>query len=326
MKCEDVSKEVLDEMYHTQEKSQSEIAKELGLKKYQVQYLMSKYEIETRFTKSTPISDLLTIEEFKRLYVDEQKSLREIAKMKGVSYAGIHGFIKRNNIPTRDHSESTKVWRKKERIVDVDFFTKMNHELAYILGLWASDGTILDRGSFALGMSDADVIEWVSEKISYTGTVHKTVTEYSTNHAIQFTAPELLQEFEKYNLIPRKSLVLEFPSLSQEMVPHYLRGVFDGDGSIGKDRYSYRFNIVSGSKPFIDSVKHVIENQIGGNRGVKYDSRGRGLYTYHVFGKESLYKLGKWLYQDDSFGMSRKKAKFEQLFLEYEKGLTKDAV
>lgn len=326
MDRESVSKEILDNLYHTQKMSQSEIARELGLKKYQVQYLMSKYEVKTRITKRVPTPGLLTAEEIQRLYVDEQKSLREIAEIKGVSHAAILGFIKKNNIPTRDHSEATKIWRKRERIVNVDFFTNMNTDLAYIIGLWASDGTILDRGSFALGMSDADVIEWVADKISYTGTIHKTVTDYSTKHAIQFTAPELLQEFEKYNLVPRKSLILEFPSLSQEMIPHYIRGVFDDDGSIRKDKYSFHFNIVSGSKPFIDTVKRLIENQIGGDRKIKYDSRGNGLYTYNVYGKDSLYKLGKWLYLDDSFGMSRKKNKFEQLFFEYERGLKKDAI
>jgi transposase-like protein len=324
---ENVSKEVLTELYCAQGMSQSEIARVLGLKKHQIQYLMSKFEVKTRFTKSTPTENLITVEEATQLYTNDRKSVREIAKLKGVSATTMLQFLKKNNIPTRDHSEATKNWRKEERIVDVDFFTKMSYDLAYVLGLWASDGVVLDRGSFALGMKDEDVIEWVAKKISYTGTIHKTNTEYSTRYAIQFTAPELLHEFERHNLVPRKSLTLEFPDLPQEMIPHFIRGVFDGDGSFFKQKSSYGFSIVSGSETFIKNIKHAIEAQIGGSRNIQYDSRGNGLYLYNVYGKESLYKLGKWIYQDDSFGMSRKKEKFNQLFFEYEQCLTKkDAI
>ena len=51
----------------------------------------------------------------------------------------------------------------------------------------------------------------------------------------------LCQDLEKYGIVPRKSLILKFPNnISDEMLPHIIRGYFDGDGSISCYKRKYK--------------------------------------------------------------------------------------
>jgi len=39
-------------------------------------------------------------------------------------------------------------------------------------------------------------------------------------------------DLEKFGVVPRKTLLTFLPSLSPELMPHLIRGIIDGDGSI----------------------------------------------------------------------------------------------
>ena len=52
---------------------------------------------------------------------------------------------------------------------------------------------------------------------------------------LYINSKHIAMKLADYGMIPNKSLVLQFPKwLDKKLVPHFLRGYFDGDGSINK--------------------------------------------------------------------------------------------
>lgn len=253
---------------------------------------------------------ILNKEALTKYYLTEKKSIRQVAKEMSVAPSTILKNLKEYGIPIRDKSQSRKLYFEINETVDSEFFKSMSPELAYILGLWITDGCTYERGSFSIGLKDKDVIEWVANTIGYKNKTWVLEGERSANerYFIQFTNQEVKKVFDKYGIVPNKSLIIKMPDIPNEYIPHFIRGVFEGDGHVGDDRVS----IVSASKEFIYSIKSVIEKEIGGDRKIYFDNRGNGLYLYNIYGKSSIKSFGDWVYPSGVFGMARKKNKFNK--------------
>ena len=74
---------------------------------------------------------------------------------------------------------------------------------------------------------------------------------------------KLVSDIEKLGVIENKTLVLTFPELPTELVHHFIRGYFDGDGSVflcNDPRPEYD-NIylginICGTKEFLEGLTH----------------------------------------------------------------------
>lgn len=258
---------------------------------------------------------MLNKEVLLELYETKGMSTRAVAKELGVSSATVQKYIKKYDINLRTKSQSRQLYFEKNETVNSNFFNKMSPELAYILGLWITDGCAYERGSYSIGLKDKEVIEWIADTIGYKNKIWELHEERnnSKRYFIQFTNQTVKKVFDSYNIFPNKSLKTEVPKIPKEYTSHFIRGVFEGDGHIGKYKYSYIVSIVGASEKFISSIKEIIEHEIGGIRTIKYDKRGNGLFLYNIYGKESINKLGEWLYPEGTFGMIRKQNKFLEL-------------
>lgn len=248
-------------------------------------------------------------------YINEGKSLRKVAEEMGVSNATVYKYLTKYGIEVRSKTQSRKLHFENNETVNSDFFRTMSPELAYILGLWITDGCAYERGSYSIGLKDKDVIEWVAKTIGYKNKIWEITEKLNTSkrYYIQFTNQAVKEVFDHYGIVPKKSFITQIPDIPKEFMPHFMRGVFEGDGSIGKYKWSYSVSIVGASEEFIKGVKSVLEKEIGGDRSIKVDKRGNGLYLYYIYGKEAINNFGDWIYPPGVFGMGRKRNKFLEL-------------
>lgn len=110
------------------------------------------------------------------------------------------------------------------------FFDSWSPEMAWVLGLIASDGYI-HKGLhyWQITMADLDCLEQVANLVGYTGTIIKPFTNC---HVLKINSTVMVRRLLEIGLTPRKSLTIEFPEMPSEMQRHFIRGVFDGDGNI----------------------------------------------------------------------------------------------
>lgn len=270
------------------------------------------------------LKDRITKEVLQEMYVNQRKSISEIARHFNCGYGSINRLLSDYEIPKRSSKEGLAIHFENHTNIDVGFFKQESPELYYILGLWASDGCAIKGGGLKLTMCDRDVIEWVKEKIGYANKVFEQkpagFPNARTAYTLTFYNQEVAKIFEKHGIVQNKSLTLKFPEIPRLFIRDFIRGVFDGDGSISvgvrsdNGARTQSFRIVSGSFDFIKGIERAIKDelQIRGNKIIT-DKRGSGMYEYRVSRRQDVAKIAEWLYQDDAFGMKRKKEKMLQV-------------
>ena len=94
-------------------------------------------------------------------------------------------------------------------------------------------------------------------------------------------------------LIERKSLVLTMPSwVTDELFPHLLRGLIDGDGNISKSRQRIS---LTGTHALLSAIQDRLLRILNINSGLhKY--KNKSVSYLYIGGKEQSHKLLDYMY------------------------------
>lgn len=161
-------------------------------------------------------------------------SPEKACKKFGYSHTVLYKALKDRGISTR--------WRGKNRKhgVCADFFDVIdNEEKAYWLGFITADGSVSPKGVLSIKLSRLDKphLEKLRTALSYEGEIQDSMTEawgwVYPNSRLAITHTGLVQALNRLGVIPNKS-TRETPctEVPQDLMFHYWRGMFDGDGHI----------------------------------------------------------------------------------------------
>jgi intein/homing endonuclease len=145
--------------------------------------------------------------------------------------------------------------------------------MAYFIGLMASDGNLYHKTSYMIRInlksSDVDILNKIRDNLNI-GTVK--IIERKNYDKIQKSALFRINNKSLYNklleigLTPNKSLTLQWPKIPKEYYRDFVRGFFDGDGSISFNKASdykgaWRAVFYSASKDFIYKLKDILNQE-----------------------------------------------------------------
>lgn len=145
--------------------------------------------------------------------------------------------------------------------VNLDFFDTPSNEMAWVLGLIASDGDIVNSlKSWGITMQDKDCLEQVASILDYSGIVPNKWGTRDT-YRLSIGSTQMVKSLMDLGLTISKSLTLIYPNISSEYDSHFIRGYFDGDGWFHAQKtqhstglYRGQVGITTGSKEFADEV------------------------------------------------------------------------
>jgi len=146
------------------------------------------------------------------------------------------------------------------------FFDVLTPDSAYILGFIIADGAVFDnitgRGSrryaFAIHQAEPDILLRIARVLDYCGSLPRggdiSYLLLGSKHAWEVLV-------NKYGIPAgaEKGRSVRLPSVIRSdtaMLPHFIRGLFDGDGYVSKD--GYQFGLSSGSPALIDDFVDVM--------------------------------------------------------------------
>lgn len=194
---------------------------------------------------------------------------------------------------------------------------------AYILGFLYSDGcNSLQKStvSIALQADDRDILEQMrieigSEKpLVFLDKSNKNDFGYHYKNQYQLImfSKHMCESLIDKGVTPNKSLTIDFPKwLPDYLLPHFVRGVFDGDGSL----YSYYHNpnnqsvvvTITATDSFCNTLKSICLKQLGINAGIYEASCHNGITkVFTISGRNVCNIFLTWLYQDATLFLSRK--------------------
>ena len=233
---------------------------------------------------------------------------------------------------------------------DKDFFARDNEESFYWAGFIAADGCVLDnRKSLVLTikLSDNDIAhlslfkKYIKAENSITTTIVKNSLHnenYNDSRAceIRITSNKLCNDLKRFNITPRKTKIYTFPKFieTHPMLSHFMRGYFDGDGSLF---YSYKpnkmkqlFFSLRGTSEFLE----VFRKQLQDRKIVRVKNKpiriNNGIGILEYGGNVILYKIcdflynGATVYLDRKYKIAKDHLNSYSIILEQKKQLKKD--
>lgn len=123
-------------------------------------------------------------------------------------------------------------------------------------------------------------------------------------------------QFKKFNIVPKKTSIYTFPKwlIKHELVHRFMRGYFDGDGSVYIDKENQLgFNVV-GNNGFLHDYKSILEKNCSVNVNKIY--KDRSVYKIKYCGNNTVKSIYNFLYSDANIFLDRKKDVFYGGFCE----------
>lgn len=216
--------------------------------------------------------------------------------------------------------------KPKKRFVEA-FFDNWSPNLAYILGYFAADGSMYKnpRGGCYIAFTSCDLS--LIQSVKKVLRVSNNIEIYQSKHAnwklrftLQIGSKIAFNKLLAIGLTPKKSLSLVLPPVPDIFISHFIRGYFDGDGSIyyglskrsNRNGYARHFHlsIRCGSKNFLDNLRAKISSLYKiGQGSLSYNSRA---FTLAYSGTDVV-KLYGFLYPNKFIPhLIRKRIKLEE--------------
>jgi hypothetical protein len=186
-----------------------------------------------------------------------------------------------------------------------------NKGLGLEISLKESDRQHLEKFITDIGCSDMSIIK---KKI-----VNLKGKEY-TSYRIVINSTKMCKDLISKRVFLRKSLKITFPTkdiVRDELINHFIRGYFDGDGNIGirnTQRYTNCPRItVLGTEDFLIVLKTIFENELEVSNVKLQLKKNNKAFSYQKSGNDSR-KILKYMYDGASIYLDRKYKIFEQIF------------
>lgn len=244
-----------------------------------------------------------------KMYLDGM-STNEIGKIYNCYGSTILNHLKRWGVPIRKQRYNA-LYK-----TDVDYFSKIDtEEKAYWIGLLLSDGHLSKSGTLMLYMKDLDIIEKLKKSLK---SEHPIRYDKYGNPGINIKCMEYYEDLTNIGFHNRKSYFIDLDkvlsNIPKHLLHHFVRGLFDGDGSIKVYKYPYlnkpQYHLgFTGLKNVCEFVKSYL------NIDRKLIKESNITYTCVTRDINKIREIYNILYKDSTIYLNRKYETFQKKIL-----------
>lgn len=239
-----------------------------------------------------------------------------------ISHHSIANLLKANQIPIRSKSGIRKY------SIDENYFDSIDEpNKAYILGLLFADGSNVPQKStvsISLQEEDKAILESIRAEIKYEkpldffdySSKNDFGYSYKNQYRLSIFCSRYCDQLAQLGMVANKSLILKFPILPEQLISHFVRGYFDGDGSVTHCvRGKNKLVTITSTLEFCNTLKEILQHSVHINSSVTEASNHNGrTYVLAISGKNQVEKFLDYIYQDAHYLFLKRKY---QRYMEY---------
>ena len=251
-------------------------------------------------------------EEMIKLYLEGCSTI-ELARKYNSSQGTISNRLRKENITIRKYSNKNS----RKRAIDLNFFKSIDsHNKAYLLGLLVSDGSVDNTGlGFQFTSKDIELISDFKEILqsehkicevnSYDDRTKKTYMRYT----IHICSKDIVDDLRILGVENNKSFDCPMPNIDDKYFWSFLRGLFDGDGSVtdyGDGRVRIKFIF---SSPIMNYIKNKLtEEGLSDNKvqSISTDENGFEVQSIKYNSFKDVKFLNDKMYENSEYKLHRK--------------------
>lgn len=302
-------------MYVNQRMSTVEIQNITGFNNTTIGRMLHRHGVKvSRTTKLTKL-DPAVVNEICERYVSGETT-RELGQCYLMTDNSIAKILRQNNIEIRKAAIRSPI-KNHNYFHEID--TK---EKAYFLGWMITDGSVVvshnelhPQPVISLCMIEQD--KYILERflteldgdISKIGIHHKERKNPLAYY--RFSSYEMAEDLSKYGVVPNKSWITYLPMIREDLMPHLIRGIFDGDGTItiGKQNGLGRFAFY-GSEEICLNIRDYLNKTLG--FGLHKVSKSTCYHVWYSSMNDNI-RFFDYIYNDsEGLRLERKYMKFLQ--------------
>lgn len=241
---------------------------------------------------------------------EKERSLTKLGRKYGVKRQTISKYLKKRNIDVINYQNRCRIDETVFDIIDTE-------EKAYWLGFIYADGNISSEGHrFEINLSTVDLNHMLKLKSFLQGNdieirIDTCKGEDYPMCRMSVRNEHLWNALNEKGCVPCKSLVLRWPDekifAEKSLIRHFIRGYWDGDGTIGlyNGKYGTMFNLaVAGTPMFLSGIRDAIG--LGGTlRNGSCNAYENKVWTLS-FNTLKARKIARLLYQNATIYLDRK--------------------
>lgn len=221
-------------------------------------------------------------------------SFKEMMPIIGLSDRAIRNVIYKHGVKMNREQSSGQPRKHK---VNENFFKVWTHEMAWVLGMFVTDGHVnKNTHSICFSQKDEKILRLIANYME----ADYVLAPYSptkTTPTLIINSKEIKKDLENMGLFSNKSLNVPFPNVPDEYLPSFIRGVIDGDGWVQKK--GYVMNITTGSFHFAQGLLSTFQSwELQAETTTQIFKSKNIIYRVWVKGKHELPKLAKIIYND----------------------------
>jgi len=201
-----------------------------------------------------------------------------------------------------------------------DVFLTLDEFSCYWAGFLASDGNVdsKNRVRIMLNYDDTGHLEKFKEYIGSTHSISSNTDKYYRS-SFEITSKLMCEHLKlNFNIVPNKTAILKFPhNLTGENLKAYVRGYFDGDGSIcesfsnkNSTTSSLYATFAGGCKSFITDLYSILNRLLALGGTLQEYSDTKFQIKYNTNDAKTLLT---WMYAESNIHLDRKYAKYVDL-------------
>lgn len=277
-------------------------------KKYNISYNTMNHWINNEGHKKTNKN---YDKDFINLLMSEYKNgmtVNQISQKYNILSGTIYYWIKKNNISRHRGLQSM--------CQNESFFDEIDTEMkAYFLGFIVADGNVSNYNQqYSLKISlqhvDRYIIERLLIELDCTNNIRDFVQKspesdrYYKYSYVSITNKHLVKSLFSLGVIPNKTFheILPKDKIPNNLIHHFIRGFFDGDGIVGYTNKTSGFGFI-GNKEILTSIQKEI-----GWEDIKLREHHttKNIFTFMSSNKKKVNNLFHYMYDDATFYLCRK--------------------
>lgn len=297
-----------------------EIAAILNIDRHTVSKVLKENNV-VEYTKKIDINEINKRDKkIIELYKDGL-SMRKVAEEIGVSSGTVSNVIKKYGETPRDkhqkgHSKGTS--KNRKYYLNESIFEKIDtEEKAYWLGFLYADGYIGYRGVVSLALKESD-LKHIELFKTFIDAKEVNIKYYSRtkSYRINICSVKLTSDLCLLGCTQKKSKTLTFPSsetVPDNLIHHFMRGYFDGDGSIMINKKNKLVFHLCGTNDFLNGFEENMLKNINRkepNKRIRNKEWSECVEAISYAKQEDVEKIFNYLYKDATIYLKRKYEKF----------------
>lgn len=218
---------------------------------------------------------------------------------------------------------------------DYHYFDEINtEEKAYWLGFLTADGWINKSDKSNAGVTGIELqysdIEHLKKFNKSIGGNYKITDRWrtcslskdqtKTNHmcSIRIFSLTMYNALINQGFVKNKSYDFHMPHMSEDLIRHYIRGYFDGDGCFTFTNKTFHISFITASKALNNDIVRIL-NSVGLNvtENNYVNDFGTTMYRPEIYRQQDKINFLNWIYEDTNIYLDRKYKKYLKIKKHY---------